>query len=618
MTHCRPEKRVAAIAAQRSIQWSTVPPSARPRLFVSFGRRSSIIPVREAASVDVESVTSERFAGGVKTVPTGAGGCRPRGSRVGRSAAAHEGSLRSPSLAAHVSIPVNGRDRFPNAMSDVAGSASDPSPEQGSVRVVGTAHVSEASAREVEEVIAEERPDVVAVELDEGRYRQLKGDTPDDLDAADLLKGNTVFQFIAYWMLSYVQSRMGERFDVKPGADMMAAIATAEAHAIDVALVDRDIQVTIQRFWTRLSGLEKLKLVGGLAVGAGDPLAVGLGIGASVGLLLGILVEAFAGPLFVPATLGPGLLVSLLDGLAVVGLLTALVGSILAAVFTLTAPDEKELDEFDLESLTDTDVVTAMMEEFRRFSPGGAEALIDERDAYLAHNIHSLREAGKNVVAVVGAGHRAGIESYLENPETLPPMESLTGTQETSRFSPYKLFGYVFTLGFLVFFVLVAMAGVQQGFLLRLLAMWFVVNFVFSFTLAKLAGAHWTSAGVGGAVAWLTSVNPLLAPGWFAGYVELRYVDVNVSDISTLNELVGDESIPIPDLVRRMLAVPLFKLIMIVALTNVGSFVGSILFVALVVPVLFSGQGIDSATDVAALMLRGARNSIDLILGRLT
>ena len=155
-------------------------------------------------------------------------------------------------------------------------------------------------------------------------------------------------------------------------------------------------------------------------------------------------------------------------------------------------------------------------------------------------------------------------------------------------------------------------------FLLRLLAMWFVVNFVFSFTLAKLAGAHWTSAGVGGAVAWLTSVNPLLAPGWFAGYVELRYVDVNVSDISTLNELVGDESIPIPDLVRRMLAVPLFKLIMIVALTNVGSFVGSILFVALVVPVLFSGQGIDSATDVAALMLRGARNSIDLILGRLT
>jgi pheromone shutdown protein TraB len=506
-------------------------------------------------------------------------------------------------------------------MSDVAGSESDPPPDsggRGSVRVVGTAHVSEASAREVEEVIAVERPDVVAVELDEGRFRQLKGDTPDDLDAADLLKGNTVFQFIAYWMLSYVQSRMGERFDVKPGADMMAAIDTAEAHGIDVALVDRDIQVTIQRFWSRLSALEKLRLVGGLAVGAGDPLAVGLGVGASVGIFLAILVEAFAGPLVVPATLGAGLVVAVLDGLLLAGVFTAAVGGMLATLFLATAPDEEELDEFDLDNLTDTDVVTAMIEEFRRFSPGGAEALIDERDAYLAHNIHALREAGKDVVAVVGAGHRAGIEAYLDAPETLPLMGSITGRQETSRFSPYKLFGYLFTLGFLVFFVLVAMAGVQQGFLLRLLGLWFVANFVFSFGLAKLAGAHWSSAGVGGAVAWLTSVNPLLAPGWFAGYLELRYVDVNVSDISTLNELLDDETIPIPDLARRMLEVPLFRLIMIVALTNVGSFVGSILFVALVVPALFAGQGIDSAGDVAALMLRGAQNSLDLIVGALT
>ena len=72
---------------------------------------------------------------------------------------------------------------------------------EGSVTVVGTAHVSERSVDEVEETIERERPDVVAVELDEGRYRQLNGETPDDLDAGDLLRGNTVFQFLAYWML---------------------------------------------------------------------------------------------------------------------------------------------------------------------------------------------------------------------------------------------------------------------------------------------------------------------------------------------------------------------------------------------------------------------------------
>ena len=84
---------------------------------------------------------------------------------------------------------------------------------EGRVSVVGTAHVSQASVEEVERRIAAERPDIVAVELDEGRYRQMQGEEPDDLDASDLLKGNTVFQFLAYWMLSYVQSRLGDQFE---------------------------------------------------------------------------------------------------------------------------------------------------------------------------------------------------------------------------------------------------------------------------------------------------------------------------------------------------------------------------------------------------------------------
>jgi pheromone shutdown protein TraB len=496
-------------------------------------------------------------------------------------------------------------------MSDVAESAG----ETGRVTLVGTAHVSETSVREVEETIAAEAPDVVAVELDEGRFRQMRGETPEDLDASDLLQGNTVFQFLAYWMLSYVQARLGDRFDIKPGADMMAAVETAEANGIDVALVDRDIQVTIQRFWARLTATEKLRLVGGLAMGAVDPVTVGVGVGLSVGVFLAILVEAFAGPVLLPAALGPAILVTLVDGLALAAVVGLGIGAAIAVLLYLTAPDGEEYEEFDVENLTDTDVVSAMMEEFRRFSPGGAEALIDERDAYIAHNLLGLRDAGNHVVAVVGAGHREGIERYLANPERLPPMADLTGRETGSRFSVYKLFGYLFTLGFLVFFALVAMAGVQQAFLFRLLAAWFLVNAVFAFGLAKLAGAHWTSAGVGGAVAWLTSVNPLLAPGWFAGYVELRYIDVNVGDISTLNELLGDEERPLGDLIGEMLDVPLFRLIVIVALTNVGSFVGSVLFVAVAVPALFAGAGIESAADVAGLMLRGARNSVELILG---
>ena len=154
-------------------------------------------------------------------------------------------------------------------------------------------------AREEEGVIRPEELDYTAservAELDEGRYRQLKGGEPDDIEPGDLLRGNTVFQFIAYWMLSYVQARLGDEFDVTPGADMLAAVETAEEHGIDVALVDRDINETMRRFWSQMGIVEKFRMVGGLAFGLADSRGVGLAAGAVLGLLLGPLVAIFGG-----------------------------------------------------------------------------------------------------------------------------------------------------------------------------------------------------------------------------------------------------------------------------------------------------------------------------------
>lgn len=545
-------------------------------------------------------------------------------------------------------------------------------PSEGSVRVVGTAHVSADSVREVEETIEAERPDVVAVELDEGRYRQLQGETPDDLDAGDLLRGNTVFQFIAYWMLSYVQARMGERFDIKPGADMLAAVEAAKSHGLDVALVDRDIQTTIQRFWRRMGFVEKLRMVSGLAFGVTDSRIVGLVFGLMVGFVLGPVIGLFGGALGITdpllarvsggvvlglgagfvlsfvgdavldgedaifLSIGGGLTVALVSavlgigsglvggfmaqaiGSMALGLLAGLlVGVVAGAVFAAVGLDgEEEYEEFEMSELTDADVVTVMMEEFREFSPGGAEALIDERDAYIAHQLVALRAEGKNVVAVVGAGHRAGIERYLASPGTLPPMESLVGEAKGSGVPWFKLLGIVMSVGFVAFFALLAMAGVRNGFLLRLFAAWFLVNGIFAAGLAKLAGARWSSAAVGGGVAWMTSVNPLLAPGWFSGYMELRHVAVNVSDIGTLNNLLADEERPIRDIVSDMFDVPLFKLIMVVAMTNIGSLVASLLFAAYIIPLF--GAELGGVDGVTRLMLQGASRSADIIWGTLT
>ncbi|MFD1527201.1 TraB/GumN family protein [Halolamina salina] len=552
------------------------------------------------------------------------------------------------------------------------------SESDGSVRVVGTAHVSAESVREVEETIEEERPDVVAVELDEGRYSQMRGEEPEDLTAGDLLEGNTVFQFLAYWMLSYVQARMGDRFDIQPGAEMLAAVETAEDLGIELALVDRDIQETIRRFWARMSLFEKLRVVGSLAFGITDPRIGGVVFGLLVGIVLGPILGIFGGAVGVTQPLLVGLTGSTLVGLVsayvlsevtlrvldddvlalgvagasaiVVGelagvdrgltdalvtqylgdfVITAvgsmtlglagalLVGAVVAAAMGLVVDEGESADEemeelLDPDELTDTDVVTAMMEEFREFSPGGAEALIDERDAYIAHNLVELREQGKDVVAIVGAGHQQGIEEYLAHPERLPPKSSLTGQKE--RLLPWgKIVAVGITAAFVAFFVLLAMAGVEDRFLLELFGAWFVVNGLFAAGLARIAGARWPSALVGGSVAWLTSVNPLLAPGWFAGYVELRYTTVNVGDIDTLNALLDDQETPLVELVGQMFEVPLFKLIMIVALTNVGSFVASFLFALYVLPAFFGDIG--GVAAVPDLLIEGARNSARTVWG---
>jgi pheromone shutdown protein TraB len=543
---------------------------------------------------------------------------------------------------------------------------------EGRVRVVGTAHVSEESVREVEDAIETERPDVVAVELDEGRYRQLKGGEPDDIEPGDLLRGNTVFQFIAYWMLSYVQTRLGERFDVSPGADMLSAVETAEGLGIDVALVDRDINETMRRFWSAMGPIEKLRMIGGLAFGIGDSRGVGLAAGVVLGLLLGPLVAIFGGSLGLDfallsrvtggVVLGVGVAVAVWlfggsvlstadratvaigGGVAVgaiggVGLGVAapvvdsfgtftvrVIGSLalgvvagvtlgglagqFAAVFGGAEPEDVE--EFDVSELTDTDVVTAMMEEFRQFSPGGAAALIDERDAFIAHKLVALRQSGADVVAVVGAGHREGIERYLDNPNDLPPMASLTGTGGSGI--PWaKLVGTGISVVVVGFFVLLALSSAGDATLLRLFGAWFLVNGLFAAGLAKVAGARWTSSLVGGAVAWMTSINPFLAPGWFAGYVELQYNPVNVSDIGTLNEIIADEDRPIPDLVSDLFGVPLFRLIMIVAATNVGSIVASALFVAYLLPLFALDLG--GAAGVTRLLFEGARNGWEILWG---
>lgn len=135
------------------------------------------------------------------------------------------------------------------------------------VTLVGTAHVSKESVEEVRQVIEEEQPDLVAVELDEKRYESLRNeDGWKDLDLAEAIRQGKAGILFLNLVMSIYQRKMGLKQGVKPGAEMLEAVKTADEKEIEHALIDRDIGETLTRVRESLSVFQKVKIMASLFV----------------------------------------------------------------------------------------------------------------------------------------------------------------------------------------------------------------------------------------------------------------------------------------------------------------------------------------------------------------
>jgi pheromone shutdown-related protein TraB len=385
----------------------------------------------------------------------------------------------------------------------------------GKIIIVGTAHVSEKSIAEVNEVIEREKPDIVAVELDKARFQAIKGEEEvKEVNLKELLSGGKFYHFMLHWLLAYVQKKIGADTGVKPGAEMMAAIEQAEKTGAKIALIDRDIQVTLGRFWNRMSFYEKLKLFTSL-------------VGASFGF-----------------------------------------GS----------------EKIDMETVTNEDVVTQLLGELRKLAPSAAIVLIDERDAFMAKNLLDLANQGK-VVAVVGAGHREGIQKYLDAPETLPTIDELSSI-------PKKGFNWLkaITIAFILMIVgmlalLVFSGGISIGVLLTAMFYLFVTQGILSAIGVLVARGHPLSALTAFSLAWFGFLHPFLAIGWLAGYVEAHLRPFTTADLKTVMKA---------ETFGELMNNKLFRIILVAGMANLGSMIGT--FVA--IPIMVYYLGITNPLDI--------------------
>jgi pheromone shutdown-related protein TraB len=313
---------------------------------------------------------------------------------------------------------------------------------------------------------------------------------------------------------------------VEPGADMKAAIEEAERAHLPVALVDRDIRITLSRFWKGMSIREKLRLIYALSV-------------------------------------------------------------------SLVSGGEEEID---IGALTEQDMATMAIEEFRKFSPRGAEALIDERDAYIAGRLIHLGTTQERILAVIGAGHVGGVRSYLEDPSRIPPHETLIA-QPASR--PWgTIFGVVVLGLFLLLILALAFSGLGFETLLQALLYWIVIHGILSAGCALLAGGHPLSALTAFAVSWLTALNPLIAAGWFAAIPEAKIRKPSVADFRAI---IRAETF------TEMRKIPLFRVVLVAAITNVGSTVATFAYYLTVLPLLH--------IDPTVVLVQGLSNLWNWILG---
>lgn len=373
------------------------------------------------------------------------------------------------------------------------------------IMIVGTAHVSKASVDEVRSSIREFKPDEVAIELCRNRFEVMKN--PKGWQEADIFKivreKKATFLF-ANLMMSSFQRRIGERFGVKPGDEMRAAVEEAEDAGIPVALVDRPVQITLQRAWRSLGAWEKAKFL-------------------------------------------------------------------FSSLYSLLSVEDVQEDE--IERLKEKDMLTHAIDEIARQAPTIKRVLIDERDAYMARKILDLE--GHRVLAVIGAGHTEGMIAKLRQ-----PVEDLSALEEV----PVKkggLGGWILPLTV----VLLVMSGFffgspKQG--VEMIKWWVLCSASLAGLGALVAFAHPITVLVAAVSAPITTLNPALAAGWFAGLSEAYFKRPKVADFETIHSDIAN--------FKGWWKNPITRILLVVMLANLGSSMGAIIAMPILAKLALQGS----------------------------
>ncbi|MFB1049808.1 TraB/GumN family protein [Paraliobacillus sp. JSM ZJ581] len=358
--------------------------------------------------------------------------------------------------------------------------------------LIGTAHVSKTSAEQVKEVIGNEQPDTVCVELDKQRYQSIiNGDQWKDMDIFKVIKEKKASLLLMNLAVSSFQKRMAKQFGIEAGQEMIQGITSAKENNAQLVLADRNIQITFARIWG--------------------------GVG-------------FKGKMM-------------------------LLAQILAGIFT-----KETITEEDLEKMKSQDSIQSILSEFTESFPRLKKPLIDERDQYLAQKIKQA--PGGKIVAVLGAAHVPGITKEIKKEHDLKALTSVPPKSKVPKIIGWSI--PILIIALIAFtFLNNPAAGWQQ------MLSWLLWNGTFSALGVAIGLGHPLAIVTAFVAAPITSLNPLIAAGWFAGFVQAFVKRPHVSDFENLSEDVFT--------VKGFWRNKVTRVLLIIVLANLGSTLGTII-----------------------------------------
>jgi pheromone shutdown-related protein TraB len=235
--------------------------------------------------------------------------------------------------------------------------------------------------------------------------------------------------------------------------------------------------------------------------------------------------------------------------------------SMLVSTLLVSLFERPALDEEGLRRLREQDVLSELMRELAAAMPGLVETLIHERDLYLARRI--LDTPGRRLVAVVGAGHVAGIRTALAGGarvdlgalDTIPPVSPV-----------FKAIGWGIPALILAG---LAWIGLAKGAQAAGENLWyFVLATGTPVTIgALLSLAHPAVILAAFPTAPFTSLSPVIGAGHVLAFLQAYLRPPLVADFDTLADDVSS--------LRRWWQSRLLRILLVFVLTTLGGLVGT-------------------------------------------